>query len=276
MAVPKRVADRLRTALKTYQPIIAAQRDRDVSEADTVTLVKDLFSDLLGYDKYAELTSEHAIRGTYCDLAVKVGDKLRLLVEVKAIGTTLNDKHLKQAVDYAANQGVDYVVLTNGQQWKLYHVVFHKPIDAEPVLDLNLLQANPKNEDDLELLYVLTKEGLVKGALTEIRERRDATSRYVLAALLTTAEPVLSALRREVRRVSGVLVDPEAIARVLREEVIKRDAIEGEPAAEATRKVSRTAGRAIVEQSAERDGGEPASADDVGPAANGAGAAAAP
>jgi len=42
-----------------------------VSEADTITLVKDLLSEVLGYDKYAELTSEHSIRGTYCDLAIK-------------------------------------------------------------------------------------------------------------------------------------------------------------------------------------------------------------
>ena len=35
-------------------------------------LVKDLLAEVFGYDKYAELTSEHAIRGTYCDLAVKV------------------------------------------------------------------------------------------------------------------------------------------------------------------------------------------------------------
>lgn len=40
-------------------PVLQAQRDRDVSEADTVTLVKDLFSELLGFDKYAEFTSEH-------------------------------------------------------------------------------------------------------------------------------------------------------------------------------------------------------------------------
>jgi hypothetical protein len=46
-----------------------ATKDRDVSEADTVTIVKDLLAEVFGYDKYAELTGEFAIRGTYCDLA---------------------------------------------------------------------------------------------------------------------------------------------------------------------------------------------------------------
>ena len=72
MAVPTRVRERLVAGLKRIAPIIAQQRARDVSEADTVTLVKDCLSECFGYDKYAELTSEHSIRGTYCDLAVKV------------------------------------------------------------------------------------------------------------------------------------------------------------------------------------------------------------
>src|ERR1051325_6970212 len=105
MPTPKRTVERLQVGLKIYIPILRSQRDRDVSEADTVTVVKDVLSDVFGYDKYAELTSEHAIRGTWCDLAVKLDNKLRLLIEVKAIGSDLSDKHVKQAIDYAANQG---------------------------------------------------------------------------------------------------------------------------------------------------------------------------
>ena len=72
MGVPKRVEDRIQGCLKQFQGILAQQKARDVSEADTVTVVKDLLSDLFGYDKYSELTSEHSIRGTFCDLAVKI------------------------------------------------------------------------------------------------------------------------------------------------------------------------------------------------------------
>ena len=62
MAMPKKTEERIRSALKRFVPVLLAQRDRDVSEADTVTLVRDFFSDLLGFDKYAELTSEHQVR----------------------------------------------------------------------------------------------------------------------------------------------------------------------------------------------------------------------
>lgn len=110
--IPRKVEERIKDVLKRFIPVLVSQRDRDVSEADTVTVVKDLLSDLFGFDKYAEVTSEHAIRGTYCDLAIKLDGKLRLLLEVKAIGLQLNEKHIKQAVDYATNQGLDWVVLT--------------------------------------------------------------------------------------------------------------------------------------------------------------------
>src|SRR5688500_2858264 len=113
MSLPKKVCERISSGVKRMLPILEQQRTRDVSEADTVTLVKDLLADVFGYDKYADITSEVAIRGTYCDLGIKHDDKLAKLVEVKAIGTALNDRHIKQAVDYAANQGIEWVILTN-------------------------------------------------------------------------------------------------------------------------------------------------------------------
>ncbi|MBI4716226.1 MAG: type I restriction enzyme HsdR N-terminal domain-containing protein [Planctomycetes bacterium] len=258
MSVPKRVADRMRNCLKHYVEILVTQRDRDVSEADTVTIVKDLLSDVFGYDKYLDLTSEHAVRGTYCDLAIRIESKLKLLVEVKAIGINLTERHTKQAVDYAANQGLEWVALTNGIRWTLYHVVFKKPIEQNVVVDLDLLTLDPFNDAELEKLYLLSKEGVLKDAVTEYRERKDATSRFIVAAILLNSDDVLNVVRREIRRVSDVLVDREVIAQVLREEVIKREAIEGDRAAEAQRRVLRATDRPLRADSDEKDAVAPA------------------
>ena len=78
--VPKRVAERLAAGIKRYQPILASAKLRDIGEADTVTIVKDLLAEVFGYDKYSELTSEYAIRGTYCDLATKIEGTLQTLI----------------------------------------------------------------------------------------------------------------------------------------------------------------------------------------------------
>jgi Type I restriction enzyme R protein N terminus (HSDR_N) len=114
-AIPKKVSERLTSALKKFQPILSASKARDDGEADTVMIVTDMLAYVFGYDKYSEVTAEYAIRGTFCDLATKIDGTIQALVEVKAIGLELKDAHVKQAVDYAANQGVDWVVLTNGR-----------------------------------------------------------------------------------------------------------------------------------------------------------------
>ncbi|MDX1946451.1 MAG: hypothetical protein SFU86_13710 [Pirellulaceae bacterium] len=247
--MPKKVADRIASGLKRLGPIIQQQRTRDVSEADTVTLVKDLLSEVFGYDKYTEVTSEVAIRGTYCDLAVKLDDKLCELVEVKAIGLTLNDRHLKQGVDYGANQGIEWIVLTNAAVWQLHHIIFGKPIDSQLVLEVDLTTLDPKKDADIECLFPFTKEGFRKGAPAELRDLKDATSRYVFAALLLNNESVGNMIRRELRRIVDVNVSEEEIRRILETDVIKRDALEGPEALDAANLVKRGRRRSLRAES---------------------------
>jgi hypothetical protein len=249
MAIPKKVTDRFGSTLKTFQGVLAQQKARDVSEADTVTIVKDILSGVFGYDKYAELTSEHSIRGTFCDLAVKIDAKLAFLIEVKAIGIDLKDGHVKQAVDYAANQGCEWVVLTNGIEWYLYHVLFKKPIDKQEIAHFSLMNVSLRNAGDLDKLYLLTREGFTKSALAEYRDRKDATSRFMMAAIILHSDSVKSAIRREIRRVSEILVDEETIDKMLRDEVLKRETIEGADADTASRRVQRTVDRKITKGS---------------------------
>jgi CRISPR/Cas system CSM-associated protein Csm2 small subunit len=64
-SIPKKVTERLVAGIKKYQPILAAAKARDVGEADTVTIIKDMLADVFGYDKYLEVSSEFSIRGTY-------------------------------------------------------------------------------------------------------------------------------------------------------------------------------------------------------------------
>ena len=128
--IPQKISNRLSQGIKSFQPILEAANSRDVNEADTVTIIIDILSDVLGYDKYHEITKEFQIRGTYCDLATKIDGKVNLLIEVKAIGIELKEQHIKQAVDYASNEGIDWVILTNGLMWMIYRVQFVKPTNS--------------------------------------------------------------------------------------------------------------------------------------------------
>ncbi|SEP39613.1 type I restriction enzyme HsdR N-terminal domain-containing protein [Nitrosovibrio sp. Nv6] len=243
-SIPKRVAERLIAGLKRYQPILATAKSRDVGEADTVTIIKDMLADIFGYDKYTEVTSEHSIRGTYCDLAVKIDGTLQTLIEVKSIGIDLKDNHVKQAIDYAANQGVDWVLLTNGMCWRVYRLIFAKPIDQELVVDIDFSVMSPRSVNDLELLYLWCKEGWQRSVLGEYHTQKQALSRFFIGAMLQT-DPVLDVIRRELRRVSpDVRIDIEQIKAVLTSEVIKREVMEGDKANEARKKVTRAASKA--------------------------------
>jgi Type I restriction enzyme R protein N terminus (HSDR_N) len=242
--VPKKVAERLVLGIKRFQPILAAAKVRDVGEADTVTIIKDMLADVFGYDKYSEVTSEYAIRGTFCDLATKIDGVLQTLIEVKAIGLELKEAHVKQAIDYAANQGVDWVLLSNGICWRVYHVVFAKPIDQELVVNIDFSLLNPRLDADIELLYLWCKEGWQKSVLGEYHTQKQALSRFSVGAMLET-EPVLDVVRRELRRMSpDVRIDNEQIRQVLQNEVIKREVLEGDKAVEARKKIARAVSKA--------------------------------
>jgi len=249
-SVPKKVAERLVAGLKRYQPILSAARMRDVGEADTVTIIKDMLADVFGYDKYSDVTSEHSIRGTFCDLAIKIDGQLQTLIEVKAVGLDLKVQHVKQAIDYAANQGVDWVLLTNGVTWRVYRLVFAKPIDQELVLEIDFCVLNPRAEGDIELLYLWCKEGWQRSVLGEYHTQRQALSRFFVGAMLQT-DTVLDVIRRELRRVSpDVRIETSQLKDVLMNEVIKREVLEGDKADEAKRKIARAANTALRAASA--------------------------
>lgn len=244
-SIPAKVSARVAAGLKKFQPVLEEARKRDVNESDTVTIVTDILSEVFGYDKYSEITSEHSIRSTFCDIALKLDGDLAVLIEVKAIGLDLKDSHIKQAVDYAANQGCDWVALTNGVIWQAYQVLFDKPIAAELVLDLNLLQLSHRRGEDVELLSLLSREAWQRSRLDEYAVQKAALSRFTLAAVMLK-EPCLQVIRRELRRISkDVRVDVADVRRILEQEVIKREVLEGEKAEAAKRLVGRAARRAL-------------------------------
>lgn len=224
-----------------------------MGESDTVTIVVDMLAEIFGYDKYSEITSEHAIRGTFCDLATKLDGVLQMLIEVKAIGLDLKDQFVKQAVDYAANQGVDWVVLTNGALWRVYKVTFAKPIDFDLVVEIDFAALNPKSAKDIEALYLFAKEGWLKSVLGEYHSQKQALSRFFLGAMLLT-DPVLDVIRRELRRVSpDVRIDSEEIKVALVAEVIKREVMEGDKADEARKKIARVANKVLRAKTAAKE-----------------------
>jgi hypothetical protein len=239
--IPQKIQTRISEGLKRFQPIIESAKIRDVSESDTVVLLTGVLSEILGYDKYVDITTEFAIRGTYCDLAIKIEGKLALLVEAKAIGIDLKEQHVKQAVDYAANKGVEWVILTNAISWRIYKVVFSKPIQNILVCDIDFLKLRPKALEDIERIFLLSKEAVSKSSLDEYFTQKQATNRFMIGNILCE-EPILNVLKKELRTIyPDIKVTSEEIKSVLTLDVIKREIFIGEEAEEAKKKISKAA-----------------------------------
>lgn len=230
MAIPKKVSDRISLNLKRFQAILTDAKSRDISESDTVVILADMLAELLGYKKYTEITTEFAIRGTYVDLAVKVGNDVRFLIEAKAINVDLKDNHVKQAIDYGANHGIEWVVLTNGAVWQVYKIHFKQPIDKSLIFEVDLINTNPKNAQLLECFGTLSREGFTQSSMTAFFQQQQATSKFSLAALLTS-ESVLSALKKELKKLSPTIkIEDEFLKHTLQNEVLKRELVDSEEA----------------------------------------------
>src|SRR3989339_645790 len=234
-----KVLNRLIVGIKKFQPILSSAKARDVNESDTVIIITDMFYYVFGYDKYSEITSEHVIRGTYCDLALKINDQVEILIEAKAISLDLKDSYVKQAVDYADNKGIDWVILTNGILWKVYKVTFGKPIDQELVIDIDFLALSHKDKTDIECLFSLSKEGWVKSAIEDYHEQKQALSKFIMGSIVLT-EPILNAIKRELKQLSpNIKIQNEQIKIVLETDVLKREVVEGEKVEEAKKKIAK-------------------------------------
>jgi len=186
----------------------------DLNEADTSALVAHILQTLLGYDPLDDLTQQYKVRGLFADYGVKIDGQLVAFVEVKSARTVLNERHLRQVEQYATNQGIDWLILTNASRWQVYHVTFTKPISRDLVVDVDLTAAPAAQiADDL---YYLSKESLRRAEVERVWRERTAVGPCNLLKVLFSA-PVLDRIRKELRSITGYNPSPEDLAQSIRD-----------------------------------------------------------
>jgi len=237
--IPKKTIERYIKNVPRFQRVLKVAQDRDVNEADTVSIVQDILAEVFGFEKYREITSEYAIRSTYCDLAIKIEDKIQYLIEAKAVGLALKAAHLRQIVNYGANHGVQWVVLTNGIMWELYRIRFERPINHDLVFSFNFLELSPRKTEDQQRLFLLSKRGLSKSVREDYYKHTQSVNRFVVGALVLS-EGMVGVIKRGIRKLApGIKVEDKEIREILQNEVLKRDVIEGDEASKASGRVRR-------------------------------------
>lgn len=257
MNIPTKFIKRIDENIKKYQGVISQIKKKDANESDTVIVITDILQDIFGYDKYSDITSEYAIRGTYCDLALLDDHKkIRILIEAKAVSVTLNDNHLKQAVDYGANAGVSWVLLTNAEIWQLYRIKFGKPIDKELVSEFNLLHFNPKIEKELDALFVISKEGQEKSIIEDFYASIQVKNKFIIGNLLNNNE-VHSLIRRTMKKLFGdIKISEQEISDMMVNDIIKREIIDSDESKKAKKDIEKAHKK--LDRAKEKSGAEPA------------------
>ena len=188
----------------------------DANEAETRRRVERIFDSLMGYDVFKHITREHAIQGVgdteHCDFAVqleyKESSRPVMLVELKRVNINLVQKHLKQAASYAINIGCEWVLLTNGREWKLYHITYGQPPQPKLVDSWNLM-----NDDSVTLVgkfNVIGYKSVKKGSLARLWEKSNVLSTQNLLKVILSEESI-RLVRRGLKKATDVAVSPEDI-----------------------------------------------------------------
>jgi len=231
--------DRFKDNLGKIQKIVEQAKARDINEADTVNIISEMLTCIFGYDKYTEVTREYAIKSTYCDLAVKLDNSLKFLVEAKAIGITLLDRHYQQALDYGANNGTEWIVLTNAMVWRVYRVRFEKPIRTDFICEFNILDVKQKSDADMEKLFILCKEGIKRNAIDDFSQHKLFVNRYFISAVLQS-ENITEAIKRELRKINPLIkAESDEILGIIQNDILKREVMDTPDAKESLDKYNK-------------------------------------
>lgn len=181
-------------------------RKQGMKEYPTRTIFIDPLLAALGWDVRDpdEVELEHpTIDGKSVDYAMKVNRKVVLLWEAKQLGDPLDDvKSITQVVGYAANDGIEWCVLTNGVRYKVYKASEKASAPDKLLFEVSIdpKDAGGQTVEELARQFSrLSRESMAKGLLDELGTEIFTTGkvRKVLDRLFTeTPAPFIRLIRK--------------------------------------------------------------------------------
>lgn len=211
-------SDKMLLALKDYKKRYLTKNLSDLDESGTRIMINTFLTSILGYQELEEIKTEFMIKGTYADYIVQTGGKRHFLVEVKAFSIDLSDKHLRQAVNYGANEGIEWAVLTNGRHFQFYKILFEKPITEKLVIEVDFNSEDYDAKEALQLLTYFHRDAIVKNSLDNLWARYAALEPVGLAGLLFSPH-VVSFLKKELKSKYDTKFEDDDILEALTEVV---------------------------------------------------------
>jgi predicted type IV restriction endonuclease len=216
--------ERVKAAIRKYSRPLADLVARDANEGDTRLIVTDFLCDALGFDKYADLTTEYQVKGEFADYGVRLDKQLVAFIEVKRVTTKLGVKHLRQVEMYAVNEGVEWMILTNGVVWQVYHLTPGMPVAIDLAIEVDLL-GEASLPRKAEALFYLTRESFRRHQIDDLWRAKRATAPKSLGKVLVS-EPVIDAARKELKRQTGHSIEASELSDLVRKTVLRAECCE--------------------------------------------------
>ena len=210
-----------RRRIRQARRMMREAEKNDCNEAETRRRIERIFDSLMGYDALEHLSRERAVRGAgeteHVDFAIQLasGEDVPpvIMVEIKRVGVTLKPKHLRQVSSYAINAGCEWTILTNGREWRLYHITYGQPPVTQLVRSWDLI--SDEVAEIAKCFDLVSYKSLKRGRLDDLWQKTSVLlPRNMLQAILS--ETSVKVMRRELRKATGVLVPLEDVVGGLR------------------------------------------------------------
>lgn len=206
--------ERIKKSLPKMKRLVEKGKTEEYKEADTRKIVNAAL-EFLGWDSFENITAEQMINSRYADYVIKTEDEQVFVIEVKQIGLKLKDTHLNQARQYAVDEGIDWIILTNGDDWQVYRTTLEGKIPVTKlVFKLSVTDDEMKPAQKTELLYLLSEEANRKKEIEDYYDKRVALSAENLADHILS-DDVINKLRISIRNTTGQRLQNSEIAKAL-------------------------------------------------------------
>jgi len=197
----------LEEALTQIHSRLSRYQGEGINEQNTKAALIDPLLRALGWDvedleevhrEYRHRPADNPVDYALLDLRTP-----RLFVEAKALGHDLGERRwANQIMGYASVAGVDWVVLTDGNEYRIYNAHARVPVEEKLFRTIRLTNDDPQIAETLELL---SKAGLQENRL-EAHWQAHFVDRQVQAVLkgLFAPEPDRSLVNLIRRRISDL------------------------------------------------------------------------
>lgn len=222
--------ERIKSQVSKVRSLCNKGKKINMGEADTRAIVQKVLTDCLGWEMIGDVTQETGIKGGYCDFMVSYEGKPFAVIEVKKVSGGLTENHLTQARHYAQDNPLNWVVLTNGDEWQVHHLYYNKKRgerNPEPKLfhlfTTSFTDTDIKPAERVEMLYLLSKEAKRHDELEEYYALLQALSPQELTKRLLRTD-VMDRVRIGIKNDIGFRIDnaelAERVVDLLRDEAI--------------------------------------------------------